>query len=96
MVKINEEALRDLCERNDVAVLRLFGSAARGEETDASDIDLLVRFTQPKGLLELVRLERDMGRVLARRVDLVTERALSPYLKDRILADARVVYERAG
>jgi len=88
--------LRDLCERNDVAVLRLFGSAARGEETEASDIDLLVRFTHPKGLLELVRLERDMGRVLARRVDLVTERALSPYLKDRILADARVVYERAG
>jgi len=96
MVRINEEALRDLCERNDVAVLRLFGSAARGEETEASDIDLLVRFTHPKGLLELVRLERDMGRVLARRVDLVTERALSPYLKDRILADARVVYERAG
>jgi predicted nucleotidyltransferase len=96
MVRINESALRDLCERNDVAVLRLFGSAARGEETHESDIDLLVRFARPKGLLELVRLERDLGEILARRVDLVTERALSPYLKDRILADARVVYERAG
>jgi len=96
MVKINSEALREVCERHDVANLRLFGSAARGEETATSDIDLLVRFTNPKGLLDLVRLEREIGRVLARRVDLVTERALSPYLRDRILADARVVYERAG
>ena len=96
MVRINPEVLREVCERHDVADLRLFGSAARGEETDTSDIDLLVRFTAPKGLLELVRLEREIGQVLARPVDLVTERALSPHLRERILADARVVYDRAG
>ncbi|MGQ0561530.1 MAG: nucleotidyltransferase family protein, partial [Gemmatimonadota bacterium] len=44
-MKIDSELLTDLCERNDIGRLRLFGSLARGEETEDSDIDLIADFT---------------------------------------------------
>jgi len=69
---------------------------ARGEETEESDVDLLVRFARPKSLLDLVRIEREFSEALGRRVDLLTEGALSPYLRERILGEAAVLYERAA
>lgn len=65
---------------------------ARGEATDRSDIDLIVRFAQPTSLIGLIRLEQELSGALGRRVDLLTESALSPYLRDRILRDMQVVY----
>lgn len=84
--------LIDICRTNDVVMLGVFGSVARGEATEASDIDLLVRFAKPKSLLTLVQLEQQMTDALGKPVDLLTEGALSPYLRDRILGDLRVVY----
>ncbi len=84
-----------ICRQNDVSRLALFGSTARGEATGQSDIDLLVYFSKRKSLLALVRLERQLSAALGRKVDLLTEAALSPYLKERILRDARVIYEAA-
>jgi len=46
---------------------------ARGEETEESDVDLLVRFARPKSLLDLVRIEREFSEALGRKVDLLTE-----------------------
>jgi len=66
---------------------------ARGEATEQSDIDLLVRFSKRKSLLALVRLEREASAVLGRKVDLLTEAAISPYLRDRIKRELRVIYE---
>jgi len=70
----------------------VFGSMARGEATEQSDIDLLVRFSRRKSLLELVRLERDISIALGRRVDLLTESAISPYLRDRVKRELQVIY----
>lgn len=85
--------LREICRQNDIALLGVFGSVARGEATEASDIDLLVRFSKPKSLLTLVAIEQQMSDALHKQVDLVTEAALSPYLRDRVLRELRVVYE---
>lgn len=85
--------LIELCRRNDVSKLEVFGSAARGEARDDSDIDLLVEFSERKSLLALVSLERKMSSVLGRRVDLLTEAAISPYLLQKINQDRRVIYE---
>lgn len=85
--------LSDICRRNDVARLRVFGSVSRGDATDASDIDLLVEFSKRKSLLSLVALERQMSSALGRKVDLLTEAAISPYLRDSIHRDLRVIYE---
>jgi predicted nucleotidyltransferase len=84
--------LIDLCRQNDVSMIGVFGSMARGDAKKESDIDLIVRFSKRKSLLAVVRLERELGEALGRKVDLLTEAALSPYLRERILNEMRVVY----
>ncbi len=85
--------LIEICSQNDVAKIGVFGSMARGEATAQSDIDLLVKFSKPKSLLALVALERQISAVLGREVDLLTEAAISPYLRDRIKRDLQIIYE---
>ena len=87
--------IEDICRRNDIAYLGVFGSYARGDFTPESDIDLLVRFSRQKTLLDLVRIEDQLAARLGKPVDLVIEGAVSPYLRDRIMAEVRPVYETA-
>jgi uncharacterized protein len=93
---LDAERIAKLCEANGITTLRVFGSVARGEDREDSDVDLLVRFADRKTLLDLVRVEEEFERALGRKVDLMTEGGLHPRLKDRVLRDARVLYERAG
>jgi uncharacterized protein len=93
---IDTALLAEICRRNDIVRLRVFGSFARGEEGPASDLDLIADFSTRKSLLDLVRIERELSERLGVPVDLLTERALSPYLRDRILGEARVIYDRAA
>ena len=79
---------RALFERYGVSAVSLFGSVARGESTEESDIDLLVEFSRPIGLLRFVELKRTLEEVFGRTVDLVTPKALKPQLRDRILKEA--------
>jgi predicted nucleotidyltransferase len=90
---IDTSKLVEICRQNDAVMVGLFGSMARGEATPDSDIDLLVRFNHRKSLLALVRLERELSAALGRKVDLLTEAAVSPYLRDRILNELKVLYE---
>ena len=92
-VPFDTAALIDICRRNDVTMIGLFGSMARGEATNTSDIDLMVRFATPKSLIQLISLEQQLAAALGHEVDLLTEAALSPYLRERILRDLRVLYE---
>ncbi|MBS1790364.1 MAG: nucleotidyltransferase family protein [Acidobacteria bacterium] len=85
--------LIEICRQNDVSKIGLFGSMARGEANESSDIDLLVDFSTRKSLIDLVALENQLTDALGRKVDLLTEPAISPYLRDRILADLKVIYE---
>lgn len=85
--------LIEICRQNDVSKVGLFGSMARGEANEQSDIDLLVDFSKRKSLIDLVALENQLTDALGRKVDLLTEPAISPYLRDRILADLKVIYE---
>ncbi|NLF00965.1 MAG: nucleotidyltransferase family protein [Anaerolineales bacterium] len=85
--------LIELCRQHDVAKLSVFGSMVRGEATDESDIDLIVEFSKRKSLLALVALERQLSQALGRKVDLLTEAAISPYLRDRIMREVHVIYE---
>jgi len=90
----NVTRLIDICRQNDVSMVGVFGSMTRGEAKKKSDIDLLVRFSKRKSLLAMVRLERELSEALGRKVDLLTEAAISPYLRERILKETRVVYEK--
>jgi uncharacterized protein len=68
--------------------VRVFGSVARGTDSETSDLDLLVAMEPGRSLLDLVALNQDLQDALGRPVDVVTEGGLSPYLRDRILAEA--------
>lgn len=96
MVQFNRERLEILCAEHKVQRLRVFGSAARGEERTDSDIDLLVDFSIPVGFFELIELEEQLAKFFGRSVDLLTERGLSPYLRDSILSDAQVLFDAAA
>ncbi len=87
------ESLIKLCRQNDVAMIGLFGSTARGEATDESDLDFLVEFGIRKSLLEVVRFERQLSESLGKKVDLLTEAAISPYIRDNIMQDLTIIYD---
>lgn len=72
----------------DVKSLAIFGSVARNEETEESDIDILIEFGQPVGLFEFVRIKDQLEKLLNRPVDLVTPEALKKQLKEQILKEA--------
>lgn len=84
--------LIDLCRQNDVSMVGIFGSMVRGEAKENSDIDLIVRFSKRKSLLAMVRLERELAETLGRKVDLLTEASISPYMRERVLQEMQVVY----
>ena len=68
--------------------VRVFGSIACEADRPDSDIDLLVHMESGRDLLDLVELEQALAALLGRRVEVVTDGGLSPYLKDRILSEA--------
>ena len=91
--RLDKSRLADECRRHGVVYAGLFGSQARGEATTESDVDVLVRFGDRPSLLDLVRIERRIEEVIGVPVDLVTENALSPHLRDRVLEDLEVIVD---
>lgn len=86
--------LRGFATRHGIRRLALFGSVLRGEETPASDIDLLVEFEPGRipGLLRIAEMELELGAVLGREVELRTYEDLSRYFRDDVRAQARTLY----
>jgi len=92
--KINLNLIHSLLETNNVKFAGVFGSVARGENKDGSDVDILVKFGKPVSLLELIRLERMLSEKLEKDVDLVTEDSLSPFIREEVLRDLKPIYEK--
>ncbi len=89
----DKQKIIEICKRNDVSYCAVFGSFARGEATDESDVDLLVRFSKRIGLFDFVGIGQNLEEVLKRKVDLATEDCLSPYIRENVLQDLQVIYE---
>jgi predicted nucleotidyltransferase len=77
-----------IASRHGARSLRVFGSIARGDAHDGSDVDLLVDLEPGRSLLDVIAIKQDLEDVLGRPVDIVTEAALSPYIRQRVLAEA--------
>jgi predicted nucleotidyltransferase len=92
VLPFDTKKLQEICRSNDVEMVGVFGSVARGEATGQSDIDLLVRFSKRKSLLEMIKLEREVSAAVGRKVDLLTESAISPYLRDKVKRELQVIY----
>ena len=86
------EKIARLLKNQGVRKVAVFGSYVRGEEKPESDIDIIVEFSERKSLLELVKIERELSEVLGIKVDLLTEKSISPYLIDTIKREMKVIY----
>ena len=80
--------------RRRITRAAVFGSVARGEDNEASDVDVLVELKRPYGLASFVALKRDLEAALNKRVDIVEYDAIKPDFKKNILKDAAVIYEQ--
>ena len=89
--RILEQIVQALKEQGATKVA-IFGSYARGEERPESDVDVIVEFAERKSLLDLVRIERELCEALGIKVDLLTEKSISPYLIDNVRQEMEVIY----
>jgi len=81
----NKEIIKKILKKNGIVRAGIYGSYARGDYRKNSDIDILIEF---KGsLLNLVRIERELGEKLGRKVDLLTYKGINPLLKKKILEE---------
>lgn len=93
-IHADPDRVAGICRRYQVRRLSVFGSTARGEARPDSDVDILVEFLPGAGigLIGYAGLMLALSELLGRKVDLVSEPALRPALRDTILREARLLY----
>ncbi|MFB6209759.1 MAG: nucleotidyltransferase family protein [Candidatus Nanohaloarchaea archaeon] len=79
-----KQVIVDKLEEEGATKVEIFGSYARNEAGEDSDIDILVEFSDRKSLVDTARIERELSRALEIDADLVTEDSLSPLIAERI------------
>ena len=87
------KALQTSPIRGHVRRVSVFGSHLHGTARETSDIDLLIEFNCPISMLKFVRMERDLGNALGKKVDLCTKNSLSKYFRDDVVQEAETLYE---
>lgn len=92
LASAEKEKIVEICRRNDIEFCAVFGSFARGEADETSDIDLLVKFAKPKGF-DWLNAAFEIEDSLGKKVDLVTENGLSPHVREFVLKDLQVLYD---
>ena len=88
LLESRRNEILDLAATYGAKNIRVFGSVARGEGGPGSDVDLLVDMEKGRNLLDLVGFWQDLEELLGCRVDVITDGGISPYLQERIYAEA--------
>lgn len=94
-IQVPKEKLIEFCRRNHIRKLAFFGSVLRDDFGPESDVDVLVEFEPGvKVGLRFFDLEKELSRILGRKVELHTPGFLSKYFRDQVIAEAEVQYEQ--
>ena len=88
IVQNKRDAILRIATQYGASNVRVFGSVARGEAGPESDIDVLVHLEPGRSLLDIVAIKQELEDLLGRKVDVLTEASISPYLRERILLEA--------
>ena len=88
LLQQKRDDIRRIATKHGAYNLRVFGSVARGEARPDSDIDLLIEKGPTTSSWFPAGLVLELEEMLGRRVEIVTEKALNPYLRDRVLSEA--------
>ena len=91
---LNTSAIQDYLRSKPVRRAYLFGSQARGEETQNSDIDILLDLDESVDLFEFARIKNQLEELLHQSVDLISMKGISPRIRPFIDADKILIYER--
>ena len=88
LVKAKREEILQIAARHGAKRVRIFGSVARNEAKPDSDVDFLVDMETGRSLFDLGGMLMDLQDLLGRKVDVVTEKGLHWYVRDRVLKEA--------
>ncbi|OGG14063.1 hypothetical protein A3D77_00965 [Candidatus Gottesmanbacteria bacterium RIFCSPHIGHO2_02_FULL_39_11] len=92
LIHRHQDEINRVCQEAGIRYLALFGSHAREEAKEKSDVDLLVEFKNTPGLIEFIQTKHQFEKVLKRKVDLVTKKGLSKYIASYITRDLQKIY----
>ncbi|MBI2908228.1 MAG: nucleotidyltransferase family protein [Chloroflexi bacterium] len=91
ILKSKREEILRIAAAHGARNVRVFGSVARGEAKESSDIDILVEWEPGRSLLDHVALMQDLEDLLGTKVDVVTRDGLHWFIRDRVLAEAKLI-----
>jgi hypothetical protein len=96
-VELPEQRIRELCQRQRIRKLALFGSVLRDDFTPSSDVDILIEFEPDErvGFVRLTAIQDELSELAGRQVDLITQGMLSPYFRDEVMAESETIYVAA-
>jgi predicted nucleotidyltransferase len=90
-LQIHREAIRSIALRHRVTNVRVFGSVVHGDDTDESDLDLLVEPTSETTMMDIAKIQLELALLLKVAVDVLTPRALPIKFRDQVIAEAQAV-----
>ena len=83
------DTILNLAHKHGAHSVRVFGSVARGSDSETSDIDFLVSLEKGRSLLDLIGFKHDLEDCLHRQADVITEEGLHPLIRQQVLGEAR-------
>jgi predicted nucleotidyltransferase len=89
LLEEKRDAILDIAKRHGARNVRIFGSVARGDYDEKSDLDFLVEMEPGRSLLDHASLLLDLESLLGRKVDVVSERGIKARMRERVLREAR-------
>jgi len=87
-IRVKRKEIEEIARRHGAYNLRVFGSVARGDADQRSDLDLLVDVEKGRSLLDLGGFLSELETLLGRRVDVVTEKGLKSRIRKKVLSEA--------
>lgn len=89
--KILQQNKQQIVADYGVKTIGIFGSVVRGEQTETSDIDILVEFEKPVGFIKFIQLENRLAQLLGAKIDLATQKSLKPHIGKKIIQEVQYV-----
>lgn len=93
-LQIYKNKAAKLARANGLKYVAIFGSRARNDHRKSSDLDILIDYIKPVGLIKYIQLRKQFTNVFGHQVDLITKRSLSGLLKPFITKDMITLYEK--
>jgi len=90
-LQTHRDTIRQIALRHRVTNVRVFGSVVRGDDTEGSDLDLLVEPTSETTLMDISKIQLELVQLLKVAVDVLTPKALPRKFRDQVLAEAQAV-----